>query len=178
MKNKIFVTALTSLAAVACMQTASADQGVITFTGKITDNTCVVNSGSKDFTVTLPTLSAKSFSAKGDIAGRTAFKISLSDCATKTGGVHTYFEPGSTIDTATGNLNTDSGGATGLQIVLQNQDGTTINLAGADGSQNSKNVQLTDGAATMNYIAAYYATGTSVTAGPVSSSVIYSIVYE
>ncbi len=64
-------------------QSAFAADGIIAFNGTITAQTCTINGngmGSKDFTVTLPKVSASTLGTAGQTAGRTPFNISLSDC--------------------------------------------------------------------------------------------------
>ncbi|PRE84487.1 fimbrial protein, partial [Burkholderia gladioli] len=57
-----------------------AADGTITFMGNVTAQTCTINgngSGSKNFTVTLPTVSASSLATAGATAGATPFNIAL-----------------------------------------------------------------------------------------------------
>ncbi|MDL5429861.1 fimbrial protein [Klebsiella michiganensis] len=75
---------------------AQATDGTITFNGRVTDQTCTISTpGGKDFTVTLPTVSASTLAAQSATAGRTPFAINLSDCSK--GNVATYFEPGAAL---------------------------------------------------------------------------------
>ncbi|MES3619397.1 fimbrial protein [Enterobacter hormaechei] len=61
---------------------AQATDGTITFNGRVTDQTCTISTpGGKDFTVTLPTVSASTLAAQSATAGRTPFAINLSDCS-------------------------------------------------------------------------------------------------
>lgn len=161
-------------------QSAHAVDGTITFNGNITATSCEINgngTGSKSFTVTLPTVSAKTLDTAGARAGRTPFIIAL-NCDTDTGSVHTYFEPGPTTDASTGNLviNSGSGTAGNVQIGLLNADFTQIKAGFADSAQNSLAVPLTSGAATLSYFAEYVATG-QATSGAANSSVMYTIAY-
>jgi major type 1 subunit fimbrin (pilin) len=170
--------------------TAHASDGTITINGKITAQTCDIGGkdGGKSFTVTLPTVSTGTFKGDGDTAGRTAFEIALSNCAPKTGNVSASFEVGAAVDTATSrlkNMSSESGAATQVQIQLLNADGTPIAVgkqagAGDDaGAQGSKPVALDgSGAAKLTYAAQYVATGGIPTAGPVTTTVVYSIRYN
>lgn len=56
----------------------------IYFTGKYVDETCeiVINNGSNEETVTLPTISALSLKGDGSEAGSKPFDISLKECPT------------------------------------------------------------------------------------------------
>ncbi|QYD71918.1 fimbrial protein [Paraburkholderia edwinii] len=162
---------------------AFAADGTITITGTVTAQTCTIRgflSGSSNFTVPLIKVSASSLPGAGKPAGATQFNISLSACTPASGNVHTYFEPGPTVDTATGNLfNTAANGAaTNVEIQLLNSDSTPIKLGVADAAQNSKSVAISAaGTATLNYIAQYIATG-AATPGAVSTSVLYTMVYQ
>lgn len=160
---------------------AFASDGTITFTGRVSSQTCTIggNGGtSSSFTVTLPAVSTSALSGTVTAAGRTPFSIRLSGCSTATGNAAVYFEPGATIDAATGRLinGASSTPAGNVQIALSNADMSAITLGAAAGSQNSQQVALASGAATLNYSAEYVATGT-VTSGNVSTSVVYSVVY-
>lgn len=160
---------------------ALAADGTITFTGQITGQTCTVagdGGSASSFTVALPTVSASALSTSGATSGRTPFSIRLSGCTPETGNVAVYFEPGATIDPSTGRLiNTAAATpAANVQIGLRNADVSQITLGVPFASQNTQQVALASGAATLNYTAEYAATA-AATAGTVSSSVIYSIVY-
>ncbi|AOY02134.1 fimbrial protein [Jeongeupia sp. USM3] len=159
---------------------AQAADGTITFNGEVTAQTCTINgngSGAKDFTVTLPTVSASALASAGEVAGRTPFTIALSACTPNSGTVHTYFEPGPTVNAATGRLIVAAGGASNVELGLLNGDYTRIQLGAADAAQNSKSTALAAGAATLAYAVQYEATGVAG-AGAANSSVMYSIVYQ
>ncbi|AQV98722.1 fimbrial protein [Cupriavidus necator] len=162
---------------------ANAD-GTITFNGMIIAQTCTINgngSGSKDFTVTLPAVSASTLGTAGNTAGQTPFQIALTNCTPNTGNVHTFFEAGPTTDTTTGNLilAAGAGNATNVQIRLLNggAGNTPIKAGFADASQNSSSVAITSGSATLPYYAQYYATG-AATAGIATTTVMYSVAYQ
>ncbi|OXL18921.1 fimbrial protein [Psychrobacter sp. DAB_AL32B] len=172
-----------SLALLTILATSSvfAADGTITINGQVTDKTCTINqSASKDFTVTLPTVSTSVLANTGDVAGRTPFTINLTGC-TAGSKVATYFEPGTTVDFKTGHLNNATGTAKNVQVQLLGSNNLVIPVlaAGAGGTQT--NSQLVDvsgtGSADLNYYAQYYATDASV-AGSVATSVKYTIVYQ
>ncbi|EEZ5656989.1 F17A fimbrial adhesin [Escherichia coli] len=168
------------LAAASSSATLAYD-GTITFNGKVVDQTCSVTTGSKNLTVTLPTVSANSFSS-GKVVGLTPFTISLEGCNTAATGaqnVNAYFEPNANTDYTTGNLtNTASSGASNVQIQLLNADGVkVIKLGQAAAAQNVDTVAINDANVTLRYNAQYYATGVA-TAGDVTSTVNYTIAYQ
>jgi major type 1 subunit fimbrin (pilin) len=179
MKTKLISAAILASAAMASQFAAAAD-GTITFEGAITAQTCTINgngSGSNNFAVKLPTVSSSTLATAGQTAGRTPFSIALTNCTPSSGNVHTFVESGPTIDTTTGNLILNPGGATNVQIALQNSDFTNIRAGAADASQNSKSVAITSGNATLNYYAQYIATGPA-TAGAANASVMYTMAYQ
>jgi major type 1 subunit fimbrin (pilin) len=179
-RTKLISAAILASAALTS-QFAFAADGTITITGTVTAQTCTINgngSGSNNFTVPLISVSASSLPSAGTPAGATPFNIALSACTPASGNVHTFFEPGPTVDTATGNLIIATGGATNVEIQLLNGDSTPIKLGVVDTSQNSKSVAISaGGTATLNYIAQYIATG-AATPGAVSTSVMYTMVYQ
>lgn len=183
MRNKRFAF-LAAIAAIALSSSAFASDGTITFTGQVTAQTCAIsgNGGTSNFTVALPTVSAGSLGVAGSTAGRTPFTIALSGCTPNTGTVHTFFEAGSTTDSASGRLNltpaaAGSANASNVQIQLLNSDASGIAAGFADASQNSQTASISGGAATLNYSAQYYATGTA-TAGSANSRVTYTMAYQ
>lgn len=171
-----------ALILVAAPFTANAVDGTITFNGEVTDKTCTIATPQGiDFTVTLPTVSTSTLAAAGQVAGRTPFSINLSDC--NPGDVATYFEPGATVDLGTGRLNNVAATAAATQVQLQllgaNNQFLPVVSAGAGSAQaNSQWVTVNaGGSADLNYFVEYYATGAS-TAGEVTSSVKYTIIYN
>lgn len=182
MQTKL-ISALLLVGAATVSQVASAADGTITFNGSIAAQTCTINgngSGSNNFNVPLPNVSTSALATAGQAAGSTPFNISLTACTPASGNVHTYFEPGPTVNTATGNLIVAPGGATNVEIRLLNKDAnlSPVKLGAADASQNSKSVAISAaGTAMLEYYAEYYATG-AATAGAATSSVMYSLVYQ
>lgn len=116
------------LAAASSSATLAYD-GTINFTGKVVAQTCSVSSGSKNLTVTLPTVSEASLAAATNTAGLTPFTIELTGCGTSAASgaqnVKAYFEPNATTDYDTGNLNIAASSANNVQIQLLNADGVT-----------------------------------------------------
>lgn len=176
---KMKLIAALALIGAAASQGAFAADGTITFTGKITAQTCTIsgNGGGPNFTVALPTVSASTLATSGATAGRSPFNIALTNCTPDTGTVHTFFEQGPTIDTVTGYLKLDTGGATNVEIQLQNSDFSNIALNQPDSGQNSKTASIQSGSATLNYYAQYVATG-KAGAGAANSSVMYTMSYQ
>ncbi|VVP52034.1 fimbrial protein [Pseudomonas fluorescens] len=178
--KKTVISSLVLGVLIASAQLAMAADGTITINGQVTANTCTIDgngSSQKDFTVTLPAVSASALGSAGQTAGRTPFSINLSGCTPTSGNVHTYFEAGPTTDSSTGRLVLVGGGASNVQIGLMNNDLTDIKAGFADALQNSKPVSVVSGSATLSYYAQYFATG-AATPGAANSSVMYTISYN
>jgi len=182
MNKTLLCTLAAGLFGVAALapQVAQAVDGTINFTGAITASTCKINGGAAPATiaVTLPTVATTSLVSVGAVAGRTPFSIALTACTGQTKAT-TYFEPGLTTSTD-GNLKIATGGATGVELQLLNNDATdsVINVANAYGAQNSDQLTLAAGAGTLNYYVQYYATSAAVTAGAANSSVQFTMIYQ
>lgn len=177
MKKLVLTTALLTLTA----STAFAVDGTINITGKVTDKTCKIEgNNNQDYNLVLPTVSTQTLATSGDVAGRTQFTLKLSECSQ--GKVATYFEPGPTVDAATGRLkNQTTDGAKNVQVQLLGSNFKVIPVLAVDKDQAQPNSQWVDvtqgGGANLNYYAEYYATAQS-TAGDVATSVKYTIIYQ
>jgi major type 1 subunit fimbrin (pilin) len=133
--------------------------------------------------VFLPSVSTSALPS-GQTAGTTAFSIALSGCSSGVTTAAAYFEPGATIDSATGNLKNSSGTAANVEVQLLNGAGSSsasafsvINLGNPAATQNSGQYPVSGGAATMNYYAQYIATGAAAGAGSVKTSVTFTLNY-
>lgn len=170
------------LAAASSSATLAYD-GKINFTGKVVAQTCSVDTGSESLSVVLPTVSTTTLSTDAKTAGLTPFTIQLTGCTVSAASgvdkVNAYFEPNANTDYTTGNLtNTASSGASNVQIQLLNADGVTPIKLGQDATgQNVTAVQIDKAAMKLRYNAQYYATAPA-TAGDVSATVNYTIVYQ
>lgn len=169
------------LFALLASNSAHASDGSITFTGSITTQTCTINGSAagtpNNQTVTLPTVSQSALASAGAYAGRTPFKLTLTNCSgTK---ARTLFELGNTVDTASGALiNQDSSGSDAQVAILSdsfnmidlstNNNSQTIDLQGEDGAKTG----------TLQYYAQYYAKAPVTKGGAVQTSVQFSMYYE
>lgn len=172
---------LASLAILSALASASgfAADGTITLKGSVSSQSCEVTgngTADKNFTVTLDPVMASSLTAAAATAGAKYFSISLNACTTTTGNVYTSFEPGPTVDVVTGQLKLDATGtpAQNVQLGIKNLDRSVVNLGNTGTAQGSKQVALSNGAAKMDYIVEYVATG-KATAGSANSSVLYTV---
>lgn len=173
--KKIAISTLSAVAVLAALNTnALASDGTITFNGEITSQTCSIASGGDNLTVTLPTVSAAGLNSAGATAGNIGFAIALTDCDTSVNSVYANFEAGTNVD-ADGRL-AITGSATNVAVELLDSASTPI-VVGSDQQDSASRATIdASGNATLNYSAQYYATG-AATAGSVSTSVTYSLVY-
>ncbi|AME26099.1 MULTISPECIES: fimbrial protein [Burkholderiaceae] len=179
------IAAAATIATIALASTgASAADGTITFTGAVTDTTCSIDakvSGAADKNVTLPTVTNSTLASKGSTAGTTSatdLTFSLSGCSTESKAV-ARFENGPTVDQTTGYLaNQAPAGAENVQVRLLNASHLPINVATGENNDMAGNgAAIVSGNADLKYFAEYYATG-AAKAGPVSTSVQYTVDYQ
>lgn len=187
MKMKLVSTAL--LASLMSVGAYAASTGTITFTGELTDTTCEVdiNGQGSDANIILPTVGVNELVQAGDITGRTSFNMNLSNCVIGADNaknkVATYFQPGSTVDLSTGRLiNQSPSTATATNVELQLLDPSNsyavINIGNTDQIANTAFTEIkADGTAFLPYAVEYYAIG-QTTPGPVTSSVVYNLMYK
>ena len=173
--KKIIPALVLSLASLSVM----AADGSITFTGKITNNSCELDTqpAGPGFVkaVKLPTVNKSNFTAAGSVAGQTMFTLAIAACDADT--VKANFEAGSTVDLASGRLN--AVGRTDVQIEILNAAQGSINLATNLGKTvTDLTGQSPDKTGTMTFFARYYATQADVAAADVTSSVSFVMDYN
>ena len=182
MKKAIIATSI--IAAAALAHTAHAADGTIFFTGQLEAQTCTIDVNGTVTpaiaTVTLPAVSTGLLATAGQTAGQTSFVIGLKNCAGTVTSAAAFFENGSTVDLASGNLKaaTGAGAATNVQLQLVDASNGAVIKAG-NASQNTGTTKVAldaTGNAKLPYAVQYFATG-ATTAGTVNSSVTYSINY-
>lgn len=166
---------------------AQASDGTISFTGSVTDSTCTVKvngAAGTASTVKLPAVSASVLSAKNAHAGETQFTIDLTGCqaagkpvsATNAAKAYVYFEPGANV-TATGTLR-NTGDAKKVDLQLLAGGSSTPIVVGDAGQIAATGTPVpASGDIQLPYIVRYHATGPA-TAGTVTSSVVYDVVYN
>ncbi|MCK7430818.1 fimbrial protein [Enterobacter chengduensis] len=184
--KKIAIIAAMGAAFVAAGVQAST--GTINFTGTVTSQTCAASVGGINAptaaTVALPAVQASALSAAAATAGRTAFQIALTGCSTTAGSgantVKAFFESGSTVDSAGRLSNSATGATAATNVALQLVDGTTNGvIAAGNASQNTGGyVTISASAASLPYYVQYIATTGAASAGSVTSSVTYSLIYQ
>jgi major type 1 subunit fimbrin (pilin) len=185
---KSFISTIAAAATIATIALAStganASDGTITFNGLVTDTTCSIDAktaGAADKSVTLPTVTGSTLASAGATAGTSGtsdMTFALSGCSSETKAV-ARFENGPTIDQSTGYLtNQAPAGAQNVQVRLLNASRLPINVVSGENNDMAGNgVAIVSGAADLKYFAEYYATG-KATAGPVNTSVQYTVDYQ
>jgi major type 1 subunit fimbrin (pilin) len=175
-----------------------ASDGTITFTGAITANTCSIQvngAGTGNGAVTLPTvdMAALTNAVGRTTAAGTFFSIDLSACTIPTvadiatvapTNVRIYFEAGPNVNPVTGGLiNTDTVTGSNVEVNLYNASsaGTIVGtqILPGTGTQPANQAIIADPALQWFY-AGYSTAGAAgaATAGAVSTSVTYSLVYS
>lgn len=192
MNKTILIFAFTAIASM--MNVAhSASNGTLTFSGKLTDQTCsvVLNGGSSaSGTVTLPTVQINLLTSFGNTAGKTLFTLDLSGCKASTTafGITAYFPMNSYISSVTNTLFNQETGTTAAKNVnleLLQIDGATetkvpLGKPITDTGYKYTSVAVNATSATMNYAVQYKNTYTSAasTAGLVKGIAIYELAYQ
>ena len=170
-KNTSLAAALSMLACVG----AQASDGTVTVNGTVTNATCttIIGNGtaSSSFTVTLPTVNKNSLAVAGNTTGATAFTIGVSGCSGAT-AITPFFEAGTNVN-ASGRL-TNTGTATNVEVQITTPAGAVVAIGSS--AQLLTTTTLVGNAATVQYIARYYATGVAG-AGSYASTFTYVISY-
>lgn len=180
MKNTFSILAVVSMAILSA-QSFAATSGTLSFTGKLTDNTCsvAINGAGANATIALPSVTVGELDTAGKVSGRTKFTLSLSSCSgTSLAGAAAYFQSGSNVN-SNGRLN-NTGTATNvdLQILDSSNSDAVINVGNADQLTNTTFVAVRAGSAVaLPYSVQYYATG-KAGAGDIASSVTYNLIYN
>ena len=158
--------------------------GVVNFSGSITDVTCDINGkgpGEGNITnVDLGRMSPSTFTSIGTASSFVPFKLQLSGAScTNDSKVSIAFDQVGNVDSVTGNLKlTGTSSATGVQIQVFNDTpgGSKIPLGEAEAVPQV--ATIADNKATLSYKASYVSTAASVTPGSGISHVRYTLSYQ
>jgi major type 1 subunit fimbrin (pilin) len=181
-------------AAMALPMSSQASDGTLTFTGAVTANSCTLKVNGvtgASATVALPTVDTAaltSVSPRTTAAG-TFFSIDVSACSavadiggtTAPASVQIYFEAGPNVDEATGGLINKAAGGSNVEVNLFNATSATVVgpqiFPGTTTGQPA--VQPVGSVGTQWFYAQYSTAGAAAaaTAGAVSTSITYSLVY-
>ena len=156
-----------------------ASDGTITFTGAVTENSCMVRvngAGSGDGAVALPVVDADALSvarARKSPAAGTYFNISVSQC-TANRALAAYFEAGPNVDPTTHSLiNTGTS-----NVAVKLYEASSPGMVGSPISPGTAGTtQAVVGAGTWHFYAGYSLADGEARAGTVSTSITYSLVY-
>lgn len=163
---------------------SQASDGVVNFSGSITDVTCNINGkapGENNITnVELGRISPASFTAIGTASAFVPFQLQLSGalCANDT-KVSIDFDQVSNVDPVSGNLNLiGTAPATGVQIQIFNNDATGKKIPLGQAEASPQVATVAGNTATLKYKASYISTATTVTPGSGISYARYTLSYQ
>ncbi|MGU3414165.1 fimbrial protein [Enterobacteriaceae bacterium C34A] len=166
---------ITTLLSVSVFQAAHAADGVINFTGNITDAACVVDTSALAQPVDLGNVSVTAFSGgTGTTAAAKRFNIVLKSCPASVTSASVRFD--GVTNTQNPNILALSASqtASNVGVALYEQDNATPIAIG----MTSNNVALEEDVDnTLTYFAKYMSTGT-VGPGTANSSTAFTVVYQ
>jgi type 1 fimbria pilin len=153
---------------------ASAYDVLVSVTGTIIGNTCVISADSKEVNVPLGTIGTRQFLAAGDVSNiKTPFLLNLEDCGPTFVGAKVRFT-GTPDATNTQLLKVDGGGANGVAVELLDSNNKRLPLdtqTDAYGSAGAGTVEI-------KLYARLTATGETVTPGDVSAIATWLVEYQ
>lgn len=156
----------------------AATTGTVTITGLVVDQTCEIAAGDINKAVTLATVPESAFTAIADVVAPQTFTIGLTNCSAGADVYAAFSAPLADVDAGTHTL-INQGTATGVNVILSEQDDTQILLNDATYTLTTAQTLTTVlGANTLTYSAAYYATAAAVGAGTVTATANYVIAYQ
>lgn len=187
-KKKYLFISLVAVIAGSSTSAVTANDGTITFSGSISDATCVISGGDdsnqnqgSSFTVHMPAVSTSALHKAGQFAGDTRFYINLSGTNCPNGKVaNVVFERAQSvnIDSTNGYLRNTatSGAALNTFIRVLNKDKEWLDLRNLNAAHQP--ITINENKAQFQYWGQYAAVGGAATAGTVSTDVVYSISYR
>ena len=192
MKHIKLAAAAAFVLAIGAAGSAAADNGVIRFTGTVTDSTCVVSGGSGttgqigNFTVDLDPVTTTALNTAGNTAGHKSFQLVFSNgngggCPANGSSTANfrYLASSQPVDAATGNLRNTvlgiEGGASNVQLQLLDNADNEIDLRNDTGRTHTLDPNAP---VAVSYGVQYIATGAAATAGGVRSFVEYQVNYN
>ncbi len=153
---------------------ASAYDVLVSVTGTIIGNTCVVSADSDEVNVPLGTIGTRQFLAAGDVSNiKTPFSLNLEDCGPTFTGAKVRFT-GTPDATNTQLLKVDDGGATGVAVQLLDSNSKEIPL---DTQTQAYGIAGAD-TVEMKFYARLTATGETVIPGDVSAIATWLVEYQ
>jgi major type 1 subunit fimbrin (pilin) len=174
MNRKIIAAAF--LASVVSIPAVVAADGTIKFEGEVTDDACVVDTNSKNLTVTLGKVSSSALKGTGSTAAPTKFQLILKDCPIATNAVVKFDGTSVAGDNSMLALTAGTETAEGVAIQLSDASQKVVNL-----SESSQPYALVAGAGTQNkldFVARYKAISDTIVAGTANASAQFTVVYQ
>lgn len=164
-----------SLAAAAFSASVLADDGRINFYGSITDSACtVVNNMSNPLSVMMGNVSSSAFTGAGSTASPTKFNIALKDCPESAKSATVKFDGTADSNVATLlALTQEAGVAKGVGIQLMDNKNAVVPLYTA-----SSAYPLQAGDNNLAFVARYYATANTVSAGFANATSSFTLNYN
>lgn len=163
------IALLIALAAPACGYDV-----LVSVTGNLIGNTCVVSADSAEQTVPLGTIGMKQFHSPGAVSNiKRAFTLTLEECGPTFIGVKIRFS-GTPDDLNPQLIKVDDGGASGVAVQILDKAGIPIPLeaqTAAYGASGDERVQMT-------FYARLAANGAAVSAGDVSAIATWTTEYQ
>ncbi|WP_095048499.1 MULTISPECIES: fimbrial protein [unclassified Pseudomonas] len=174
MNRKLIVMAL--LAGSAFSSASYAADGVVNFTGTITDAACTVSPSSTSATVALGTISSKAFSAAGATSAPTRFGITLTTCPASVTTASLKFDgPANSENSGLLALTSGAGVATGVGIGIYESNSTTLIPVGTKSATKA----LASGAdTTFEFVAKYVSTAATVVSGKANATSNFTVSYN
>ncbi|MCY1274147.1 S-fimbrial protein subunit SfaG [compost metagenome] len=177
MQFSSFVRTLAIAGSMACSGAFAAGPqgGVINFTGRVLDTTCVVDAGSTNMNVRLPDIDKTQLAGSNSSAGITAFSIRVTGCDASPDAalVSARFIPDGNVNAA-GNL-VNSGTATNIAIQLLDKDKNAINIQ----TDQYLSAEPASGASIdLKYWARYFSELGNAGAGDVSAMANFELIYQ
>lgn len=171
MKRQLVTTAL--LSTLALSSVASAADGTIHFTGKVSDNACNV---SPTLNVTMGEAGIDKYNV-GDRFNPKDFELVLTNCPASLTSAKIRLEgmaDANDLDVFRNDIR--SGFATGVGIEIKSMDGSGVLAPGT--STGALTLNTVTGTNSLSFVAAYKMTGAKMTAGEVNVPVQFSVSYN
>jgi len=147
---------------------------LVSVTGNVIGNTCIVSEDSKEQNVPLGTLGVKQFSEAGAVSNiKTPFTLTLEACGPTFAGVKIRFS-GTPDDENPQLLKVADGGATGVAVQILDKDSVLIPLD----TQTAAYGAAGDDSVKMTFYARLAATGAPVNTGDVSAVATWTTEYQ
>lgn len=176
MKEKVFIVIYILLSVfIIISKMADAHDGQVNITGSIQSNTCIVDTDSKNMTVSMGIVSSKQFYEAGATSAAQKFTIKLIKCGDAATAVKVTFRgTPDALDPRLLVLDGGTGTASGMGIAILdlNRKPVALNTQGVD-------FALTPGAlmVSLDFFAEYMANGAAVKAGDANATATFVLDY-